>query len=272
MNTQLTTLTGGLAALRDQFADLVAIMKLHAQPGQDVETLVLQEIQYVQERAMIAPGISECSPMSVAMAVRKAIKNNVTLDPSAGLMYLIPGSVKNAQGQYVKVLEAPLTANGALSVAYQCGTILDHERPKVTYNDKGQCVLVTVRILRPTYGGTRWEEIEYGPSYFAKWYAASHKKNARGKNDAGTTSYANALYTSHNGAIDPEFAIAKSLRHALGKLGTNPNAKRMAVVSIPMEKTVQVEPEEEYTEHEVVGEYAATMIVTPADDAKTFEI
>jgi len=264
MSNQLQILTTNLPTLK-------ALMGLNARPGTDVETMVLQEIQHVQEHAMRNPSILECTPDSIIIAVRKAIKNNLTLDPDAKLMYMIPGSVKQGNG-YVKVLDAPLTTNGALSVAYQCGTILDHERPIPEYNENGQCVKVTVKLLRPSYPSPRWEVIVYDTVYFKKWMAASHKKNARGKQDADATklNYANALYRSHAGWIDPEFAIAKSLRHALEKLGTNPNAKVMQSITIEPTKTVIAEPESEFTQAEdVTGEYAATMIITPADNAVT---
>lgn len=263
MSTQLTV----IQHLEQKLPDLMAVMGLNASPGTDLRTLVLQEIQYVAERCVNNPAIAECSIDSVVQCVRKAIKNNLTLDPAAGLMYMIPGSVKNASGGYSKVLESPLTVNGSLSVAYQCGTILDHERPVVEYNDKGQVIAVSVKILRPSFPAPRWEPIQYDNVYFKRWMAASHKKNARGKQDADATklNYANALYRSHNGWIDPEFAIAKSLRHAIEKLGTNQNSKHMNTITLAPEKKVVVEPETEYAEELPTGEYAATMIISPAD-------
>lgn len=226
--------------LKESQATLESIMRLN-NPNGDVATMVLQEIQYVEERITLSPSIAECTTESILICVRKAIANNLTLDPDAKLMYMIPGSVK-VNDKWVKVLTAPRTANGELSVAYQCGTILDHERPIAEYNDKFQCVKVIVKLQRPSVPVPRWETITYDGVYFHKWKVASHKKNARGKNDADleTLNYANELYSSFNGGIDPEFAIAKSLRHSLEKLGTNPNAKRATNITIPLEKTVQV--------------------------------
>jgi len=264
----------GIQILTNNLPTLKALMGLNARPGTDIETMVLQEIQYVEEHGFKTPAILQCAPQSILIAVRRAIKLNLTLDPDAKLMYLIPGSVKQGNS-YVKVLEAPLTANGALSVAYQCGTILDHERPSVSYNEKGQCIKVTVKLLRPSVPSPRWETIEYDTVYFKKWMTASHKKNARTWNaqhstkpqpDANTLNHANELYRSHNGSIDPEFAIAKALRHSLEKLGTNPNAKVMLNVSIPTEKRVTNEPEEEFTEaEEMTGTYSPSFIVSPPD-------
>lgn len=246
-----------LSILTENLPTLKALMGLNARPDTDLQTMVMQEIQYVEEHAMKNPSILQCTPTSILLCVRKAIKKNLTLDPDAKLMYLIPGSIK-VGNEYVKILESPETVNGALSVAYQCGTILDHERPIAEYNDKGQCIKVTVRLLRPSSPAPRWEVISYDNIYFKKWMAASHKKNARGKQDAdaNTLNYANALYRSHAGWIDPEFAIAKSLRHALEKLGTNPNAKVMQAIAIAPEKQVNADVERpDFEDAEMISEH-----------------
>lgn len=249
MSTELTK----IEVIKQQLPIFEKLMGLNARQGTDIQTMALQEIQYVEEHIMNKPEISDCTPDSIILCIKKAIKNNLTLDPDARLMYLIPASVKSTNGQYVKVLTSPRTVNGELSVAYQCGTILDHERPTVAYNEKNQCVSVTVKLLRPSFNTARWETITYDAVYFRKWATASHKKNGRGKQDAdlNTLNYMNALYTSHNGGIDPEFAIAKALRHSLEKLGTNPNAKVMDKVSVDPAKFVSTTEEET----EVVSEY-----------------
>lgn len=238
-----------MTALQKIESALPELQKLAAvsltMPPEHLQALVIQEIEFVKERMALAPAIAECTPESILIGVRKAIKNGLTLDPSAGLMYMIPGSVRNAAGGYTKVLDCPLTANGELSIAYQTGAIIDHKRPSVEYNEKGQVISVTVEYQR---GTGRWETVKYDLVYFKKWMAASHKKNARGKQDADekAMNYANALYKSHNGWIDPEFAIAKSLRHSLSKLGKNMNAKfiNKDAVKVP-ELDLAVEPESE---------------------------
>jgi hypothetical protein len=54
-------------------------------------------------------------------------------------------------------------------------------------------------------------------TYFERLMGFSAKQNK------GTP---NALYTSNNGSIDPEFAATKVMRHVLSKMGINPVIKR----------------------------------------------
>lgn len=244
-----------LQILKENEPTLMALMALNATPGVDVKAMVMQEISYFEEHAMMKPGLLECTPDSVLLCVRRALKNNLTLDPDAGLVYLIPSSVKNAQGQWDKILTSPRTVNGELSVAYQTGTLVDHERPTVEYDEAGRVTRVVVILGRPAVGGgVRWETVFYDKNYFKKWMEASHKKNARGKQDAdaATLNYANPLYRSHNGSIDPEFAIAKALKHSIGKLGTNPNAKFSGKITLSKEKMVANADESEFTEVEIL--------------------
>lgn len=252
MSTQQTA----IELLKNNEPTLEALLRICNPETTDLKALAMQEVSYFEELAMMNPRLLECDPTSVLMCVRAALKVNLTLDPSANLVYLIPSSVKNQAGQYVKVLTLKRTVNGELSVAYQAGTLVDHERPTVEYDTETKRVKsVTVKLGRPSMGGVRWETIVYDANYFKKWMEASHKKNAGfNKNNANneTLSEANALYRSFNGGIDPEFAIAKALRHSVSKLGTNFNAKRTGRITLTPEQMVADADQAEFLEAEVV--------------------
>lgn len=217
--------------LREDLPTLQAIMGLNRKG--DMSILASQEIAYLEAQAMKMPVIMQCEPISVILAVKAVLKQNLSLDPSAGLVYIKTRNVNVApQGQpqqWKKVLEIDPTANGKISIARQCGRILDIKRPQVTKNEKGQINSVSVEILLPSYKEPRWETFTFDEDDFYRWCRASHTENARSwkqesgkpQPDANTFNYANPNYTNFKGGIDPEFARAKAIRHALKKLGTN---------------------------------------------------
>lgn len=228
--------------LRNEVPQLTALLSINARQGVDVNTVALQEIEYIRMQALTKPDIMDCIPQTVLMAIKTVLKQNLTLDPYAGLVYIKTRNVK-VGNEYKKALEIQPSANGLISIARQCGRLLDIKRPKITKDGNGKVTDVSVDILLPTHGGTRWETFEFDASDFKRWQLASHKENARSKQDASleTLNYANANYTSFNGGIDPEFARAKAIRHSLKKLGTNPNEKQMDKIVIEDAKAVVIE-------------------------------
>lgn len=272
--------------LKSELPQLTALLGLNAKQGIDTNTLALQEIEYLRVQALTKPEIMECMPQTVVMAVKQVLKQNLTLDQYAGLVYIKTRNVK-VGADWKKALEIQPSANGLISIARQCGRLLDIKRAKVTKNDSGKVTDVSVEILLPTHGGTRWETFEFDESDFKRWQTASHKENGRSKQDANaqTLNYSNANYTSFNGGIDPEFARAKAIRHALKKLGTNPNERVMSSIVIEEAKAVVFEnvvdskadseacnDEHVYTNHEPVGDevqYAVTtheVVSVPSGD------
>lgn len=261
--------------LKSELPQLTALLALNAKQGVDTNTLALQEIEYLRLQALTKPEIMECMPQTVVMAVKQVLKQNLTLDPYAGLVYIKTRNVK-VGGEYKKALEIQPSANGLISVARQCGRLLDIKRASVKKDTTGKVTDVSVEILLPTHNGTRWETFEFDESDFKRWQTASHKESGRSKADANmqTLNYSNANYTSFNGGIDPEFARAKAIRHALKKLGTNPNERVMSTIVIEDAKAIGIEnlvdakadseaskEEHEYHAHEPVGEeikYAVT--------------
>ena len=77
-----------IEVLKAAVPELKAIMMLNANEGTDVETLVLQELEYVRMAALSKPEILECLPQTILMAVKSVLKKNLSLDPSAGLVYI----------------------------------------------------------------------------------------------------------------------------------------------------------------------------------------
>jgi len=77
---------------------------------------------------------------------------------------------------------------------------------------------------------------------------------SRNKQDANNEklNYANDNYTNWKGGIDPEFARAKAIRHALKKLGTNANEyKAIKIAQAPKEMYVDVSADEQAYNDEV---------------------
>lgn len=205
-----------LTLVQESTNELTQLAMLNYDNQSEAQQVVLQELEYLREHAMNTPAIMECVPASIAFAVRRAIKNNQTLDPQAGLMYVKTRNVnvgtKDAP-KWVKVMETQETANGKISRLRQLGRILDIKRPMIEHDANGKVISVTCEYQLST---GRWESATFTAYEFERWEQASAKQN-NGK--------ANAMYTSWKGGIDPEFARAKSIQHSLKKLGANPNEK-----------------------------------------------
>ncbi len=243
-----------LALLKKDIATIEAIIGLNATEGTNVAAIALQELDFLSMHMIAKPFIADCLPETVIQAVKYSLKNNLSLDPNAGLVYLMPISVKVGAG-YKQALEIKPTADGKLSIAYQCGTILDHERAIIKKDGNGKVTEASVNILLPSVPNPRWEKVEIDQSDFDRLKKYSHIKNSRGKNDAkmDTLNYANPLYSSFNGGIDPEFARSKVISIALKKRGSN-MASKLSNRIVVTEKEVVVEKEVPQTEYAEVIE------------------
>lgn len=230
-----------LAPLRADFDTIVKVMSIGMPKDLDVAAMVENEIFNLEILAATTkPEIKDCLPVTIVTAVRNALRKGLSLNPDDGLVYIKTRSVK-VGGAYKKALEISETANGIISVARQAGRILDIKRPTVTFtkNDElnGMVIGVSVEVLKPSTPSPRWETISFSGADFKRWAIASHKENARSwRQDSGKPSpdinvlnYANQHYTSWNGGLDPEFARAKAIRHALKKLGTNLSERKQGM-------------------------------------------
>lgn len=233
--------------LKSEVPQLKALLKLNAAEGVDVETLALQELEYIRMASLSNPAIMECMPQTVLMAVKSVLKQNLSMDPNAGLVYIKTRNVKvkTAAGaeESKKALEIMPSCNGLISINRQCGRILDIKNPVVSKDGQGKVTGVSVEILLPSTPSPRWETRSFDESDFKRWQIASHKENGRNKQDAKMEflNYANPNYTSWKGGIDPEFARAKAIRHGLKKLGVNQNEGRMINIVIPAEKQIVID-------------------------------
>ena len=234
--------------LEPEIPTLVAILSL-SNEAKDLQTVVLQELTYLEQHALVKPEIANIAKgnpqqqQTIVLAIKSAMRKNLTLDPNAGLVYVKTRKLQLGN-QWVETLEIQETANGLLSFNRQMGRILDFTRPKVTKNDKGRVTGVSMRLLLPSPLGPRWEDYDYDESDFKRWATYSHKERSRNKADANlnTLNYANHLYKSWEGGIDPEFARAKCIRHSLKKLGTNPNEGLLVMnLNLPNEKMLDAE-------------------------------
>lgn len=250
----------GLQLLNDNkptLAQLVLVNMPIGTTNEEAQRVALKEISNFEMLAQLKPDLLACTPMSVLLAVKQCICDNLTLAPSAGLVYLVPSRVKTGQNGnqdiYEWVLTYDPTANGRLSMAYETGSILDNERPVVTFDHEGKVDSVSVKFLVPSYPNPRWEPIIFNKTHFKKWMDASAKKNKGNPN---------ANYTSWNGGIDPEFAGTKAIRHGLNKRGTNLNSRRKFSVD---QNNIKFQPIEsalteayEEAKHEDVTNYIHT--------------
>ena len=242
--------TGLMAKLTEQVPTFKQLALINGIAPEKAEAIVIQEVEFIRESALANPDIMKCAPQTVLFVVKRAIKNNLTLDPQAGLMYLktrnVNLSTDQSNQQWVKVLEAQETCNGILSKCRMTGRIIDHKLPQVEFNEAGKCVGVTFEFQLPN---GRWETVKFTEYDFERWGNASNKERSRGKQDANTKDYRNSLYSSWRGGIDPEMAKAKAIRHGLKKLGTNPNEnKASAIQSAPMQLLPQLTAEVEVKE------------------------
>lgn len=232
-----------IALLKEEMPQLKAVLNLNAVAGTDVEAMAIQELEFLKDHMLTKPAIAECLPQTVVMAVKGVLRQNLTLDPYAGLVYVKTRNIKIGENNWQKALEIQPSANGLISIARQCGRILDIKRPEVIKDSSGKVVGVKVEYMVPTHGGSRWEGVEFDESDFYRWQRSSHNENGRNKKDANaeTLNYSNPNYTNWKGGIDPEFARAKAIRHGLKKLGTNPNERVMKAIHVEDQKTVYVD-------------------------------
>lgn len=273
----------GVAILKDEMPQFEALIKLNG-AGDSANVLARQELAYLESMAISNPKIFQCEKLSIVLGIKWALKNNLTLDSNAGLVYVQTRKV-SVGGSYKDVLEVKPSPEGLISIARQCGRILDIKNPKVTKDAHGKVIEVKLEILIPAYPKPRWEERVFDESNFERWRKASHKQNSRGwseqyangrpKPDEDTLNHANPLYVSWKGGIDPEFAKAKAVRHGLKKLGINANELkkelRDAGVISPNQaqiKKIDIDPEiakaeamEEETSYEEVKTPKAELVI-----------
>lgn len=216
-------MSNGLQLLEQNKPTLTQLVLVNMPTGTSVEEaqrVALKEISNFEMRLQTNPDLGGCTPLSILLLVKQTIADNLTLSPSAGLVYPIPSKVGN---DWVATYNP--TANGLLSIAYETGSILDNKRPVATFDENGQTDTVTVEFLVPSGNSTRWEVITFNKMHFKKWMDAAIKKNL-GKCPAN--------YTSWNGGIDFEFAGTKAIKHGLNKRGTNSNSSRKSPENSPI--------------------------------------
>lgn len=245
------TETKTMELLKSEVPQLTALLRLNAIDGVDVQTIVLQELEYLRMASLTNPAIMECMPQTAVMAIKTVLKQNLSLDPAAGLVNIKTRNIKikgaNGEDVWKKALEITPTYNGLISINRQCGRILDIKNPVVKKDNSGKVIEVSVEILLPSTPSHRWEVRTFDESDFYRWRRSSHKENGRNKQDADAEklNYANENYTNWKGGIDPEFARAKAVRHGLKKLGANQNEGRVVNITIPSTKNVIIDSEKD---------------------------
>lgn len=222
--------------IKPELPNLVAILSLNSDKESSmVQTLALQELNYLEQHASNNPKLLQCDQNSIILAVKNVLRKNLSLDPAAGLVYV---KTRNLNiGTYERpiwktVMETQDTVNGIISYNRQIGRLYDYKRVKIIKDASGKVIGGEVELQTPGFQGQpRWETYDYDESDIERWRRFSHLENAKGyKQNSGkeppdlkTLNWANKLYTSWKGGPDPEFIRAKILRHSLKKLGSNAN-------------------------------------------------
>jgi hypothetical protein len=263
------TMKNSLEILEQNLPTLSALALSHM-PGktkEEAEHVAMREIANYAMLEQMNSALAPCTQLSKLLLVKQVINDNLSLSQSAGLVYVVPSKVKtgitNGVDTYDWIVTYDPTSNGRLSIAYQAGTILDHKRPEIKFDDEGIVESVTWEYLLNARPSGRWEKVVFDRTNFLKWQRASAAKN-KGN--------ANANYTNWNGGIDPEFAGTKSIRHGLKKLGTNINAPKAFLPNPnikfePIESVMKEAKDElEITEHEEIQITTHEIINTNPDD------
>ena len=194
-------------------------------PGIDQDTareLALSELENLYVLSIEKPEILECIPETIIAAIKQTMIKGLSLDPGLKLIY-----VKTRYLNGKKKLEIQETVNGLIWLAQQCGALRSFKKPVVTYDESGRVDVVTFERNNET--------LTFGKGFYERLRKYSEKQN-KGK--------ANALYTSFNGWIDPEFAKTKAIRHGLKNIGINP-LRRVSKPEILTTYDEVVEGEEE---------------------------
>ncbi len=238
-----------LAKIETAKPELMALAQMNhpSLNNEAVKGLILNELSHFANIVMVKPKLNDCTTESIVAAVKQAVRKNLTLDPTAGLMYLTPRGVNigtKEKPQWIQILEAKETVNGLLSVALQSRSILDFEHPEVT-TENGKVVKVSMKIQKAS---GRWETREFTQVNFEKWMKASRRQNTPFGDQSGKE-WANPLYFSQAGGIDEQFARTKCIRHSMTNLGTNMNM--ISAQRVEIQKPIKV-VETEYAEVEVL--------------------
>lgn len=223
---QLPSLVAQFSGELESFANLMALVH---NTQENMTAKVVMHLDALQSMAITKPDILQCEPSSIIAALKMIIKCNLSFDPVDGMTYVQTRNEpleKDKTGKVTKwgkVLEVKQTANAMLSIAYQTGTICDHNEPTITYDDNGRIVggLFTFYVSTPV--GVRVKTKIFNIEDIRKWRIASHNDKSRNKDDAANKDYSNRLYSSNNGQIDEDFFKTKMVRHGLKRLGVNSN-------------------------------------------------
>lgn len=244
-----------VTTLKKEVTQIEALMQMNGRRPEEVKALAQQEIGYLEALSITNQTLKRCEPVSVFLAVKAVVRQNLTLDPYCGLVYVKTRNFNAGTPQspdWKTVLEIQPTANGLLSINKQCGTILDYKRPEVFKDASGKVIGGKFEILKPSVPEPRWETYTFDEDDIYRWQRASHKENKRGYDnlseqkkqgkrvpDDASLNYSNENYTNFKGGVDPEFMRAKMIRHALKKFGTNPNEQNKKGFAI-FERTAPV--------------------------------
>jgi hypothetical protein len=217
-----------------------------------------------------SPGLRECEQLSLYGCFIDCAVQGLSFDPKKKLAYVIPGSVNvgtKSDKQYVKRATLEISPYGELAIRQQKGQIKYADNPVIVYegdifepfeDSTGKGVVYkpsstpSAKIIAAFIKIVRMDgSVDYKWMYERDWMRLagySAKKN---------NGYANALYSSCNGGIDPGFLGAKLIKHAFASY---PKVNLVGQFS----KLAQENETEEPTAEEMYGADAAAHLNRPA--------
>ena len=185
---------------------------------------------------------------------------------------VMPQNVKQADGSWVKALDWKVSYRGETSLRIAQNQIVRIDGPHCIYegdeiielDQPNNHIKLKQRVPRQpnakVVGAYLFKVFSDGTKGLSYMEAADFDRLKEYSARKNKTSGANALYTSHNGGIDPGFAEAKVIKHAYRGL---PKCKTLAGMKIPLASEIIDEEDTHETTWQEVSDS------TPADSSGT---
>jgi recombinational DNA repair protein RecT len=215
-----------LPQVEKKFVDLV--MKIQRQPQSVAEAIFHAETFHYLKLINENQGVRECEPLSLYGCFVDMAVNGLSFDPTKKLCYIMPGNVNvgtKETPQWVKRASLAISPYGELAIRQRDGQIKYADNPVIVYDGD---------VFKPFVGEDGQKRVQYelninhGSTIVGAfirlvrndgttdvhWLLKEDIERLKGYSEKKNRGYANALYSSQNGGIDPGFLGAKMIKHA----------------------------------------------------------
>ncbi len=209
-----------------KFVDLV--MKIQRQPQSVAEAIFHAETFHYLKLINENQGVRECEPLSLYGCFVDMAVNGLSFDPTKKLCYIMPGNVNvgtKETPQWVKRASLAISPYGELAIRQRDGQIKYADNPVIVYDGD---------VFKPFVGEDGQKRVQYelninhsntivgafirlvrnDGTTDVHWLLKEDIDRLKGYSEKKNKGYANALYSSQNGGIDPGFLGAKMIKHA----------------------------------------------------------